>query len=391
MQYKAVIFDMDGTILDTLDDLADSVNHSLEKFGFPKRKREEIRTFLGNGMVQLIHLSVPEGTSSEKEAAVLEEHKKYYPLHSADKTKAYNGIPELLKDLKQKGIKTAVVSNKSDPNVKALVSRYFEGLFDVSVGSREGIPRKPAADLVNIALNELGVEKKETVYIGDSDVDLATAFNSGLEMITVLWGFRDREVLEKAGAGVFVNTADELKELLLKPVSNVKKNIILIGMPASGKSTVGVILAKILGKDFIDSDILIQKSKGFALSEIIESKGIDGFLKCEEQVLLSINALDTVIATGGSAVYSDAAMRHLSEEAVVIYLKIGQEDLKKRLKSIKERGVVMRPGESLEDMYAVRSKLYERYADIIVEEKGASVEDTVNAATEAIKNWRTYP
>ena len=145
------------------------------------------------------------------------------------------------------------------------------------------------------------------------------------------------------------------------------------------------------GKDFIDSDILIQKSKGSALSEIIESKGIDGFLKCEEQVLLSINALDTVIATGGSAVYSDAAMRHLSEEAVVIYLKIGQEDLKKRLKSIKERGVVMRPGESLEDMYAVRSKLYERYADIIVEEKGASVEDTVNAATEAIKNWRIYP
>ncbi len=215
MQYRAVIFDMDGTILDTLDDLADSVNHSLKMHGFPERKREEIRAFLGNGMVRLIHLSVPDGTAAEDEAAVLEEHKSYYPLHSADKTKAYKGIPELLKALKQKGIKTAVVSNKSDPNVKALVNRYFDGLFDVSVGSREGIPRKPAADLVDLALNELGVGKKEAVYIGDSDVDLATAVNSGLEMITVLWGFRDRDVLEKAGARVFVNTAEELEKLLL--------------------------------------------------------------------------------------------------------------------------------------------------------------------------------
>ncbi|MCR5249934.1 MAG: HAD family hydrolase [Lachnospiraceae bacterium] len=215
MQHKAVIFDMDGTILDTLDDLADSVNHSLQLQGFPKRKREEIRAFLGNGMIQLIHLSVPEGTSPEEEAGVLEEHKKYYPLHSAEKTKAYEGIPELLKVLKQKGIKTAVVSNKSDPNVKALVNRYFDGLFDASVGSREGIPRKPAADLVDIALKELGVEKQEAVYIGDSDVDLATAFHSGLEMITVLWGFRDRDVLEKAGAVTFANTAKELEEMLL--------------------------------------------------------------------------------------------------------------------------------------------------------------------------------
>lgn len=165
-----------------------------------------------------------------------------------------------------------------------------------------------------------------------------------------------------------------------------KENIILTGMPTSGKSTVGVILAKILGKDFIDSDILIQKREGAALSEIIENKGIDGFLECEEQALLAINVSNTVIATGGSAIYSEAGMKHLSEEAVVIYLKIGQEDLKKRLKSIKERGVVMRPGESLEDMFATRSELYERYADITVEEEGASVEDTVNAVAGALRN-----
>lgn len=167
-----------------------------------------------------------------------------------------------------------------------------------------------------------------------------------------------------------------------------KKNIVLIGMPASGKSTVGVILAKILGKDFIDSDIVIQKREGAALSEIIESEGIDGFIKCEEQALLNINVSDTVIATGGSAVYSEAGMKHLSEEAVVIYLKLGLEDLKKRLKRIKERGVVMRPGESLEDMFAARSELYERYADITVKEEGASVEDTVNAVVEALRRLR---
>ena len=165
MEYKAVVFDMDGTILDTLDDLADSVNHALEMYGFPKRRRNEVRAFLGNGMVRLVHLCVPDGTSEEDEAKVLKEHKRNYPLHSADKTKPYDGITELLKYLKQKGIKTAVVSNKSDSNVQALVKRYFDGLFDVSVGARDGIPRKPAADLVNIALEELGVDKSDAVYI----------------------------------------------------------------------------------------------------------------------------------------------------------------------------------------------------------------------------------
>ncbi len=215
MQYKAVIFDMDGTILDTLDDLADSVNHALSFCGFPKRTREEIRSFLGNGMVQLIHLSVPENTPAEKEAEVLEEHKKYYPLHSADKTRPYEGIPELIRKIKSKGIKTAVVSNKRDENVHALVDRYFPNLFDVSIGSRDGVPRKPAKDLVEIALRELGVDKSDAIYIGDSDVDVATAKNSGLDMITVLWGFRDREVLEQCGVSIFAQTAQDLSKMLI--------------------------------------------------------------------------------------------------------------------------------------------------------------------------------
>ena len=213
--YKTVFFDMDGTILDTIDDLADSVNHSLKTYGFPTRSREEIRTFIGNGLAQLIHLSVPAGTAEPEEKKVFEEHKRYYALHAADKTKPYEGIAELLKTLKEHGIKTAVVSNKNDSNVKALSEKYYKGLFDASIGVRDGVPRKPAPDLVNIALKELNAAKSETVYRGDSEVDVATAKNSGLQMITVLWGYRTREELLAKGAGNFVTTADELREILI--------------------------------------------------------------------------------------------------------------------------------------------------------------------------------
>jgi len=215
MNCKAVIFDMDGTILDTIDDLADSVNHSLNTCGFPARSREEIRTFIGNGLVRLIHLSVPEGTTESEEKKVFEEHKRYYALHAADKTKPYEGITELLKNLREYGIKTAVVSNKNDSNVKALSDKYFNGLFDVSIGARDDVPRKPAPDLVNIALKELNVSKGETVYIGDSEVDVATAKNFGLRMITVLWGYRTRKELLDKGAENFVATADELIKMLV--------------------------------------------------------------------------------------------------------------------------------------------------------------------------------
>ena len=154
-------------------------------------------------------------------------------------------------------------------------------------------------------------------------------------------------------------------------------NIILIGMPASGKSTVGVILAKILGMDFIDTDILIQQREGARLNQIIEVSGIDEFLKKEEQALLSLEVSNTVIATGGSAVYSDAAMKHLADGSEVIYLKAQLDEIKKRLGDIKERGVVLKPGESIEEMYKTRTALYETYADITVDEDGQAIEDTV--------------
>ena len=166
-------------------------------------------------MVQLVHKAVPEGTDEETEAAVLEEHKAYYPKHCAERTSPYPGITDLLYVLRDKGIKTAVVSNKSDENVKALVKEYFDGLFTVAVGAREGAERKPAADLVNIALDELGIKGEDAVYIGDSEVDVATAKAASLNMIAVAWGFRSRQQLIEAGAAVFVNNTEELKDMLL--------------------------------------------------------------------------------------------------------------------------------------------------------------------------------
>ena len=155
-------------------------------------------------------------------------------------------------------------------------------------------------------------------------------------------------------------------------------------MPASGKSTVGVILAKVLGMEFLDSDLVIQKRESLKLSEIIESRGVEGFLKAEEEALLSISASNTVIATGGSAVYSEAGMRYLTENAAVVYLKVGLEALKKRLHDIKGRGVVLRGGESFDEMYAERSALYEKYADITIDETDLNIERTVKALKDAL-------
>ncbi len=154
-------------------------------------------------------------------------------------------------------------------------------------------------------------------------------------------------------------------------------NITLIGMPASGKSTVGVILAKILGMKFIDTDLVIQQRENALLSDIIKDRGVDGFLEAEEAAILSVDQTNTVIATGGSAVYSEAGMKHLKSLGKVIYLKVEKEDLFGRLHHIRQRGVVLRLGETLDEMYDNRSTLYKKYADYIIDETDASVEDTV--------------
>lgn len=156
-----------------------------------------------------------------------------------------------------------------------------------------------------------------------------------------------------------------------------KTNIVLIGMPASGKSTVGVILAKVLGKKFIDTDLVIQQRENALLADIIKEKGVEGFMKSEEEAILSVDENNTVIATGGSAVYGEKAMEHLKENGTVIYLKVEKAELFKRLKNIKERGVVLKQGETLEEMYDNRSVLYEKYADIIIEERKCTIEETI--------------
>lgn len=166
----------------------------------------------------------------------------------------------------------------------------------------------------------------------------------------------------------------------------IKSNIILIGMPTSGKSTVGVIAAKILGLNFIDTDLVIQQREGKLLCGIIENSGIEGFLKCEEAAILSLQESGALIATGGSVVYSEAAMQHLKHDGIIVYLKVNQKELFKRLHNVKERGVVLRPNETIEEMYRERCILYKKYADIIIDEGEKNLEETVTEVVKAIGN-----
>jgi len=157
------------------------------------------------------------------------------------------------------------------------------------------------------------------------------------------------------------------------------KNIVLIGMPASGKSTVGVILAKTLGKDYLDTDLLIQKKEGELLQTLIDREGMEAFLKAEERALLSIDAENTVIATGGSAVYSESAMKHLAQSGDIVYLELPLETIAERLDNINTRGIAMKKGETLESLYQKRIPLYEKYGDILIHSQGKTVEQTVEA------------
>lgn len=210
MRYNVAVFDMDGTILDTLEDLKNSVNFALRGCGFPERTLDEIRTFVGNGIRLLVERAVPEGTSTEKTDECFAAFKAHYAAHSLDVTKPYEGIAELIKELRARGVKTAVVSNKIDSAVQELCRTFFDGLFDSSVGEREGVARKPAPDSVFTALKEMNVTAENAVYIGDSEVDVATARNSGLPCIAVLWGFRSKELLEKLTPEYIVEKPEQI-------------------------------------------------------------------------------------------------------------------------------------------------------------------------------------
>ncbi len=216
MKYQLAIFDLDGTILNTLDDLADSVNHVLEEYGFPQHTKDEVRMMVGNGILNLIKRALPNGTEQSMVEAVYADFNAYYKLHSADKTKPYDGITEMLEQLKARGVKLAVVSNKADYAVQDLCERYFSRLFDVVAGEKTGVPKKPAPDGVNSILHKLGIERNKSVYIGDSDVDVQTANNAEIACIAVDWGFRDRALLEKCGAELIASSTDDIIKVILE-------------------------------------------------------------------------------------------------------------------------------------------------------------------------------
>lgn len=210
MRIQGILFDMDGTLLDTLTDMQKAVNYVLEAFGYPLRSREEVRAFVGNGAARLIHRVLPEGVMPEWEAAVLAAYKRRYQDYSCVETAPYEGIPALLAELERRGIRMAVVSNKPDETTRSLAARFFPGL--AAQGQRDGIAAKPAPDMVYAALEQLGLRPEETVYVGDSEVDVETARNAGLPVIGVAWGFRGRAALLAAGAQTVAGTAAELLE-----------------------------------------------------------------------------------------------------------------------------------------------------------------------------------
>lgn len=215
MKYDTAIFDLDGTLLNTLDDLCDSTNFALKKCGYPQRGINEIRYFVGNGIYKLIERAVPDNTDKSKTDECFEIFKKHYKDNLYNKTKPYKGIIELLTLLKENGIKIAVVTNKADFAASRLCKKYFDGLTDVCIGASEGVRKKPYPDSVFLALDKLSSKKDKAVYVGDSEVDIETAANSGLPCISVLWGFREKKELLKAGAVLTAQDTDELGKLIL--------------------------------------------------------------------------------------------------------------------------------------------------------------------------------
>lgn len=214
MHYTSVLFDLDGTLLDTLGDLTAAMNRTLTRHGLPERTRQQMRAALGNGARRLMELSVPAGTDGALFETLLAEYNADYAAHCRMETAPYPGVDALLRQLHAQGRKLAIVSNKPDEAVRALRADFFADAVPIAVGEKQGIRRKPAPDTLLTAMAQLGAERTSTVYVGDSEVDIATARAAGLPCISVLWGFRDRDLLEQAGAQQFAADAGELAKLL---------------------------------------------------------------------------------------------------------------------------------------------------------------------------------
>ena len=215
MMYKVYIFDLDGTLLDTLTDLAASTNYALREHGMPEHSVDDVRRFVGNGVRKLMERAVPDGADNPLFDEAFATFRQHYMEHDLDTTRPYDGIPEMLATLKSRGCRIAVVSNKMMAATQELCQHFFPDTVEVAIGEHEaeGIRKKPAPDTVYAALSALGVTKDHAVYVGDSDVDIATARHAGLPCISVLWGFRDRDFLLQHGATTLVTIPRELCEL----------------------------------------------------------------------------------------------------------------------------------------------------------------------------------
>ena len=212
-EYKAYIFDLDGTLLDTLEDLADAVNYSMRNNGFPERSLEEVRSFVGDGMRLLVKRAAPENTCDEVLDKAFGDFRDYYSVHYMDKTKPYPRTGDMLKGLRAKGKRLCVISNKADFAVKLLMDQFFPGLFETVLGEREGIRRKPAPDSLLAVMKDLGLPGTDCVYIGDSDTDIETAKNAGIDSVSVSWGFRTAEFLGARGAMRIIESPKELLDI----------------------------------------------------------------------------------------------------------------------------------------------------------------------------------
>lgn len=211
---QAIIFDLDGTLLNTLDDLYASVSYALTSHRLALRLKSEVRRYLGNGIRRLIEQSVPANTPASTTEEVLATFKQYYLKHSLDLTRPYDGVVEMVHQCKQMGLKTAIVSNKVDAAVQDLHRRFFSDCIDIAIGETPDVRRKPAPDMVMKAIQQLGVDARHCVYMGDSEVDMQTALNSGLRFIAVSWGFRDRDVLEHLNIEHIIDKPQQCFDLL---------------------------------------------------------------------------------------------------------------------------------------------------------------------------------
>lgn len=215
MRFQAVFFDLDGTLANSLADLADCTNYILQRHGYPARKTAEFRYFAGDGIAKMIERALPKQAADDKTVNLLkEEYLSYYAAHFADQTTAYDGLCDLLASLKNCGIKLAVVTNKAQPMAELVVAKLFENIFDLVLGMQEGIPAKPDPAGLFLAMKELGVTPEQSAFVGDTGIDIATGVNAGAYPIGVLWGFRGIEELEQAGAKAFAANAAELKQIL---------------------------------------------------------------------------------------------------------------------------------------------------------------------------------